>query len=67
MKIKTPYDTIKEVIHTDDLTIQEEFIMAFFANLIYYVLKVIVYAALAFGGIMLGKKYREKKDLQKTK
>lgn len=41
--------------------------MAIVANFIYYVIRVACFAALAFGGIVLGKKYRDKKDLQKSK
>lgn len=36
--------------------------MAFFSSLISYVLKMIVIGAVAFGGIMLGKKLRDNKD-----
>lgn len=41
--------------------------MAIAVNFIYYVIRVAFFAALAFGGIILGKKYRDKKDLQKSK
>ena len=41
--------------------------MAFFAQLIFYVIKAAFFAVLAYAGIVLGKKYRAKKDLQKNK
>ena len=40
--------------------------MAILVNFIYYAIRVACFAALAFGGIVLGKKYRKKKDLQNS-
>ena len=39
--------------------------MTFIATLIQTILKMLVVAAVAFGGIMLGKKLRDKKDSEK--
>lgn len=41
--------------------------MEFFANFIFYAVKAAIFAALAYAGIIFGKKYRDKKDLQKSK
>ena len=40
--------------------------MAVLANLIYYAVKAAIFAALSYAGIVLGKKFRDKKDLQKA-
>lgn len=37
------------------------------ANFIFYAIKAAVFAALAYAGIVLGKKFRDKKDLEKGK
>jgi len=39
--------------------------MAFIATLIQTILKMVIVAAVAFGGIVLGKKLRDKKDSKK--
>lgn len=40
--------------------------MAVAANFIFYAVKAVAFAAIAYAGIVLGKKYRDKKDLQKN-
>ena len=41
--------------------------MAFFAQLIFYVIKAAFFAVLAYAGIVLGKKYRDKNCLQRRR
>lgn len=40
--------------------------MGFFTSFVGYVVKAAVFAVLAWAGIVLGKKYRDKKDSQKA-
>lgn len=41
--------------------------MAVLANFIFYAGQAAVFAVLAYAGVMLGKKFRDKKDLQKSR
>ena len=41
--------------------------MAVLANLIFFAVKAAIFAGIAYAGVVLGKKYRQKKDLQKSK
>lgn len=41
--------------------------MAVLANLIYYGIKAAVFAALAYAGIMLGKKFRDNRESEKNR
>lgn len=45
---------------------KEVMIMGFFTSFVGYVVKAAVFAVLAWAGIVLGKKYRDKKDSQKA-
>ena len=41
--------------------------MAVLANFIFYAGQAAVFAVLAYAAVMLGKKFRDKKDLQKSR
>ena len=41
--------------------------MAVLANFIFYAGQAAVFVVLAYAGVMLGKKFRDKKDLQKSR
>ncbi len=40
--------------------------MAVVANFIFYAVKAVLFGAIAYAGIVMGKKYKDKKDLQKS-
>lgn len=40
--------------------------MAVAANFIFYAVKAVLFGAIAYAGIVMGKKYKDKKDLQKS-
>ena len=41
--------------------------MEFAANFVFYAIKAVLFGVLTYAGIILGKKYRDKKDLNQSK